>query len=114
MKMLRILGVFAILIGAGTVLAGFLVVMPRVQQATDQIESGLALSDRSLGILERHAELIGAAAGMAGAGTEVLNLMPETLISFNGTLGTSATMLETIGSTLDELQSGLTGAAVPD
>jgi hypothetical protein len=102
------------LIGLGTVAAGFLVVMPRVRIALDHASRSLETAEEILRLVTLQADLLRSSTNLIQESAQVTELTPESMRAAGNTRNATAALLQATAASLEQLQTGVTGLVIPE
>lgn len=113
-KLLKYSGISSVVIGAASVILGFTVIQPKVNEVTDEVFRNTELAVKSLETFENHAAGVEASLHLFQKTGEIVQMTPEALAASKSALEQSAKSLEAMAGTLTDLSEGVTGILAPE
>jgi hypothetical protein len=110
---LLLLGCTGIGTGVGTGLYSYFELRPKLATLSEQMGQSLEMVESTTNLLEKHSPLFSASVTGIQAGTQILRLLPETLISLRGTLIESSELLNASSAATRETKKGAAGLVLP-
>jgi hypothetical protein len=110
---LRILGWLGVLAAALTLVVGAFVVRPRAETVVAQASQTWSLASRALELAHQSSGILDPSFEALQRGLQLSTLLPETLSATSGALLQGAGTLDVTATSLDALQSGITGLVTP-
>jgi len=107
------LGFFSMIFGILIILTGLLLLWPKAKNIETALEQSLRSADATISVAQQNVGILNSALSLAEISSKFIALISETLITLNGTLVQAATALQSTGSTLDSLEEGIAGIALP-